>query len=306
MSPFQNHHHETRLRLGCRADRIGPTTVYTHRDLPWRYFNHTVVVDWEEPASVEAAQAAARRMHSLENPASFEMETFEPGSILQAGSEFNEKMRRASEHAPQSARWAGVLKRLGCSECDRLIVMAQPVSNAKSYVQVDRASHPPHAGRDSIGVPWLSGTHDPSLTSPYNRCRISPMPPRAIDRQIQLHRAGFGAGSGRPASVDRLLVSANLHAGVQYLWARPPDHPEPVGSAAVMVIEDVAEFFALSVMPAYRGRGFGGQLIESSMEYARNRGCRLAYLHSELNSPATTLYQRLGFVPLWQQVSYNL
>jgi ribosomal protein S18 acetylase RimI-like enzyme len=51
----------------------------------------------------------------------------------------------------------------------------------------------------------------------------------------------------------------------------------------------------LDVLPAYRNRGLGTQLIAHAERVARERGFREMWLTTEIDNPAVRLYQRHGF-----------
>jgi ribosomal protein S18 acetylase RimI-like enzyme len=52
----------------------------------------------------------------------------------------------------------------------------------------------------------------------------------------------------------------------------------------------------IALLPEFRGRGAGSQLLGELMEEARAAGKRLS-IHVEVHNPAMALYRRLGFRP---------
>lgn len=67
----------------------------------------------------------------------------------------------------------------------------------------------------------------------------------------------------------------------------------PVATATLFARDGVACIADISVVPAYRRRGFGAAITAHAIAAGRNRGCELAYLEaSELGAP---IYRRLGF-----------
>lgn len=62
----------------------------------------------------------------------------------------------------------------------------------------------------------------------------------------------------------------------------------------------------IGFMPAYRGRGLGGILVEWVQDIARNLGRRCVSLHVESNNPAKRLYHRLGFSVIELRGVYEL
>ena len=61
----------------------------------------------------------------------------------------------------------------------------------------------------------------------------------------------------------------------------------------------------IAVSPSFRGRGIGTALIEDLIEEARSSG-RSVSIHVELQNPARSLYERLGFVPAGEHGVYVL
>jgi GNAT superfamily N-acetyltransferase len=52
----------------------------------------------------------------------------------------------------------------------------------------------------------------------------------------------------------------------------------------------------IALLPAFRGRGVGGDILRELQRKAADKGCVLS-IHVEQNNPARTLYDRLGFLP---------
>ncbi|MFF7180387.1 GNAT family N-acetyltransferase [Streptomyces sp. NPDC008121] len=52
----------------------------------------------------------------------------------------------------------------------------------------------------------------------------------------------------------------------------------------------------ITVEPAHRGRGIGGELMRRALAYGRDRGARTAWLEvTSVNVPAVRAYRRMGF-----------
>lgn len=63
----------------------------------------------------------------------------------------------------------------------------------------------------------------------------------------------------------------------------------------------------LYVLPAYRGKGFGKQLLLHLVSVARNSGCgRMEWSVLDWNSPAIAFYQQLGAKPMQGWHIYRL
>ncbi|MCP3103216.1 GNAT family N-acetyltransferase [Myxococcus sp. K15C18031901] len=58
----------------------------------------------------------------------------------------------------------------------------------------------------------------------------------------------------------------------------------------------VSRVAGMGIVPAWRGRGLGAEMLKPLMEEARSRGdCRMVLEVIEQNAPAVKLYERLGF-----------
>jgi ribosomal protein S18 acetylase RimI-like enzyme len=70
---------------------------------------------------------------------------------------------------------------------------------------------------------------------------------------------------------------------------------EPVGRLYLDTQPGRLHLIDIAFMPAWRGRGVGGAILEALMATARDSGARIA-AHVEKFNPALRLYRRLGFV----------
>ena len=61
----------------------------------------------------------------------------------------------------------------------------------------------------------------------------------------------------------------------------------------------------IALLPAFRGAGVGGGLLDDLASEARAAGKRLS-IHVEVNNPAMRLYERLGFRPAGEAGVYLL
>jgi len=138
-------------------------------------------------------------------------------------------------------------------------------------------------------------------------CRALPRT-QAIARFRQLYDASF---SGQPwyqpyeterdvavelAEADDLLFLFHGKEPVGFLWLRWPDL-------------DVAEIEPVGVLPAYRGRGLGRQLVLAGLNRAAESGARSATVGVwQENAAAIHLYRALGFREIGRTlfVAYDL
>jgi GNAT superfamily N-acetyltransferase len=82
------------------------------------------------------------------------------------------------------------------------------------------------------------------------------------------------------------------------------DGNEAIGSAVVSILDDYRNFVfnmksawvnAVFVKPAYRRRGIGRELMQMTIAWARERGCRRVRLRT--SDDGRELYAAIGFVP---------
>ncbi|MDA8018188.1 MAG: GNAT family N-acetyltransferase [Thermoanaerobaculia bacterium] len=69
--------------------------------------------------------------------------------------------------------------------------------------------------------------------------------------------------------------------------------------------DDEIRLIDIALLPEYRGRGLGGELMAEVLAEGESKGLRVR-IHVEHNNPAMRLYQRLGFEKLEEQGVYWL
>jgi ribosomal protein S18 acetylase RimI-like enzyme len=69
--------------------------------------------------------------------------------------------------------------------------------------------------------------------------------------------------------------------------------------------EEDIRIMDIAIAPAFRGRGIGTALIQDLMAEAGSSGRSLS-IHVEMENPARSLYERLGFVPAGEHGVYVL
>ena len=84
----------------------------------------------------------------------------------------------------------------------------------------------------------------------------------------------------RPGAEWQIIVIEGHDAGRLVVYRRASEHR----------IVDIA------LLPAFRGRGVGSDILRELQRTAAADGCLLS-IHVECNNPARNLYERLGFLP---------
>jgi ribosomal protein S18 acetylase RimI-like enzyme len=78
---------------------------------------------------------------------------------------------------------------------------------------------------------------------------------------------------------------------------------QPIGRLYVDRRADTIHIIDIALLPEYRKRGVGGQLLRALLAEARGSGLSVS-IHVECNNPALRWYERLGFVRVSDQGIY--
>jgi ribosomal protein S18 acetylase RimI-like enzyme len=79
---------------------------------------------------------------------------------------------------------------------------------------------------------------------------------------------------------------------------------EPAGRLYVARWANEVRIVDITLLPAFRGGGVGTQLLHGLIDEAERRAVPLS-IHVEVNNPAVSLYERLGFRPVAEQGVYR-
>ncbi len=111
---------------------------------------------------------------------------------------------------------------------------------------------------------------------------------------------------GAEAFLARLLEHAGLHAHEQ-LWGVELQEEGLVAAAHTRLIEEVHHLNNYAVLPAFQGRGLGGQMMAHWHSLARSRYARRLTLDVALeNEGARRHYARFGFTDRARSHEYRL
>jgi predicted GNAT family acetyltransferase len=145
------------------------------------------------------------------------------------------------------------------------------------------------------------GTLTPRLPAPPGRARTAGPADRALLLRWQ---EGFAQDIGEPLSDPARAVDDALGHGGRTLW-------EVAGEPVAMAGHTAPEDGAVRVVAVYtpkqlRGRGYAGAVTAAVSRAARAAGAEDVLLVADLANPISTgLYQRLGYVPVRDQVSIS-
>jgi len=110
-----------------------------------------------------------------------------------------------------------------------------------------------------------------------------------------LEHSRYLQGWGRPG--DTAVLAEDLDRGrLGAAWYRFVTSEEP----AYGFLDDQTPEVALAVAPDHRGRGAGGALLRELRDAAKSQGYSALSLSVEKGNPALRLYERNGFVKLFE------
>jgi ribosomal protein S18 acetylase RimI-like enzyme len=108
--------------------------------------------------------------------------------------------------------------------------------------------------------------------------------------------ARYLEGWGRQGDTAVLAVDLDGGRRLGAAWYRLMTSEEP----GYGYVDDQTPEIALAVVPDHRGRGVGGALLRKLREAARSQGYNALSLSVEKDNPALGLYERNGFVKLFE------
>ncbi len=128
----------------------------------------------------------------------------------------------------------------------------------------------------------------------WNPEGLRPLKEEALSEEPKLAR--YLEGWGRPG--DAAVVAVDLSSGRRLgaAWYRLMTSEEP----GYGFVNDSTPEVALAIVPDHRGRGMGGALLREIRDVARSRGHGALSLSVEHGNPALGLYERNGFVKLFE------
>ena len=119
--------------------------------------------------------------------------------------------------------------------------------------------------------------------------------------------------TGWPAELQERFLAQQFAAQHQHYRANYPraewliieDGGRPIGRLYLEEWEREIRIIDISLAPDARGRGIGGAILADVMEDAGSRG-KFVSIHVEVNNPARSLYERLGFTKAGEHGIYEL
>ena len=126
-------------------------------------------------------------------------------------------------------------------------------------------------------------------------------------REAELARVGW-SDDEKAAFVDQQFAAQDTYYREHYTTAEflvILDGEEPVGRLYVDRWEREIRIMDIALLPSARGRGIGSALLSDLIEESERSGKALS-IHVEMENPASSLYDRLGFEPVEERGVYVL
>lgn len=127
------------------------------------------------------------------------------------------------------------------------------------------------------------------------------MPGDHLDHIMAVMEAAFDPAFGEAwtrRQVEDALVVGNCH------YALAMDRGQCAGFTLSRLAFDEEELLLLAVLPQWRRRGIGRQLLEDLALAAAARGARRLLLEMRRDNPAGHLYRQFGFHPVGERKNY--
>src|SRR3712207_6266663 len=121
-------------------------------------------------------------------------------------------------------------------------------------------------------------------------------PPREEMTSEEPKLARYLEGWGRPGDDAVVAVDSSSGRRLGAAWYRLMTSEVP----GYGYVDDSTPEVAIAISPDHRGRGLGGALLKEIRDGARSRGYRALSLSVEHGNPALRLYERNGFVKLFE------
>jgi ribosomal-protein-alanine N-acetyltransferase len=118
----------------------------------------------------------------------------------------------------------------------------------------------------------------------------------------EMHRLIFTAPWDQPWSAESLAQILAMPGAAGWVLERGA---EPIGFVLARFTLDEGEILLTGILPAARGQGCGGRLMQAAIAAARKAGVSRLFLeHAEPNQAAGALYRSLGFAPIGRRAGY--
>jgi len=190
------------------------------------------------------------------------------------------------------------------SALDRVTETMRQDGNWPSMLLADRLDRPPGLDQAMGSLGWrrLSGEtvlwvgHASVVPHLDPRLRFEQVQLRTVAEHETLEREIFGVDPSRASARREELADALVVGGLRAFVVRLDD--EPVAVARLSQGDGVAGIYALGVVLAWRGRGYGTLLATIATRAGMATGNRVVWLSVEDgNAPALHVYDKLGFKP---------
>ncbi|MBA1336944.1 MAG: hypothetical protein HPY66_3380 [Firmicutes bacterium] len=132
--------------------------------------------------------------------------------------------------------------------------------------------------------------------------KIRPFKPEEADYIIRRHRDLYADEYGFDSTFESYVGDAvrkfleTYDEGAENIWIAE-SQGQPVGSIAIVRVDDTtSQLRWFLIEPEMRGKGLGNRLMETAVEFCREKNYKLVYLWTlSILEAARHLYKRYGF-----------
>lgn len=131
--------------------------------------------------------------------------------------------------------------------------------------------------------------------------------PERVEAQLleELITASFDPRYGERWSPEQVLSAFTIPGTRAVIASTGPGGGQPVGFALTRQVLDEAELLLIAIVPAARGQGLGGRLLDHVIAGCEAAGARNMYLEvRDGNSAALALYKSRGFEVVGRRSGY--
>jgi ribosomal protein S18 acetylase RimI-like enzyme len=167
----------------------------------------------------------------------------------------------------------------------------------------ERASRSGKAFIEAIGASYALSEHEMVLAQFHDRFTfdqalvVRPAYDRDLERLIAIQMRGYGASEALARNrVERELSEPGCQTWIATFGLEGVNCAEPVGALRVYDWPGCAGIYGFIVLPEYRGRGYGRQMLEEVIRSLLTQGKKQIMLEVEVdNTIALQLYLSCGF-----------
>lgn len=131
--------------------------------------------------------------------------------------------------------------------------------------------------------------------------------PVSIDRNIEHHFGSFGTGNWKTRKLAAIAEDCRLQPDGVFVAEDANGTVAGYITTRLSPESGIGWIPNLAVDPAYQGHGLGKALIETALDFFRQRGMTVARIETlEQNPIGQSLYPKHGFIEVARQIHYAM